>query len=67
MNQLMKFEDNEVGVVVIDGKPLFELYSTGMALGYAELKKGKMYARKPRINNIVKNIEISTVLHAGEK
>lgn len=42
---------------------MFELYSTGMALGYVESKKGKLYARKQRIEKCIENAEISTVVH----
>lgn len=68
MNNLMLFEGNEVKIIIGEnGEPLFELYSTGMALGYVESKKGKLYARKPRIEKCIENAEISTVLHDGEK
>ncbi len=64
----MLFEGNEVKIIIGEnGEPLFELYSTGMALGYVESKKGKLYARKPRIEKCIENAEISTVLHDGEK
>ncbi len=41
MNDLMKFEGIEVEIKEINGKPMFELYSTGMALGYVTTSKGK--------------------------
>ena len=67
-NELMIFEESQVSMIVdAKGNVLFELYSTGMALGYVETKKGKLYARKPRIENTVKNAGISTVLHGGEQ
>ena len=67
-NELMIFEESQVSMMVdAKGNVLFELYSTGMALGYVETKKGKLYARKPRIENTVKNAGISTVLHGGEQ
>lgn len=31
---LKKFEATDVTIEIIDGVPMFELYSTGMALGY---------------------------------
>lgn len=31
---LKKFDTTEVTIEIIDGVPMFELYSTGMALGY---------------------------------
>ena len=46
-NELMIFEESQVSMIVdAKGNVLFELYSTGMALGYVETKKGKLYARK---------------------
>ena len=60
---LKKFEATDVTIEVIDGKPMFELYSTGMALGYVTKAKGKDYPYKKRINQTVKNAEISTVGH----
>ena len=36
----MMFEGSEVKIIVNEkGEPLFELYSTGMALGYIKQKK----------------------------
>ena len=32
---LKKFEATDVTIEVINGVPMFELYSTGMALGYS--------------------------------
>lgn len=36
MNKIMKFENTPIDVQVINGVPMFELYSTGMALGYVK-------------------------------
>ncbi len=64
MNNLMLFEGNEVKIIIGEnGEPLFELYSTGMALGHVKIAKGKPYPRKTRIDKCVKNAEISTVIH----
>lgn len=67
MNELMIFEGNEVKIILGDnGEPLFELYSIGMALGYARANSaGKVYPRKDRIENIVQNAEISMCVHDG--
>ena len=35
MNKIVKFEDTIIDVQIIDGTPMFELYTVGMALGYA--------------------------------
>lgn len=32
MNELMKFENQEVTIEVINNEPMFEIYSVGMAL-----------------------------------
>lgn len=75
-NELMIFEESQVSMIVdAKGSVLFELYSTGMALGYVrwdgksynEDGTKKTYARKDRIDKIVKNAEISTSVHNGQK
>lgn len=62
-NELMSFDGNNVDVIELDGEFLFELYSVGMALGYTKVAKNKIYAQKDRIDKVVKNAEISTVVH----
>ena len=60
---LKKFEATDVIIEIIDGVPMFELYSTGMALGYVNKRtsKGKEYISpyKSRIDKIAKNAEIT--------
>lgn len=64
MNDLMCFEGSSVSVIQIDGEPMFELYSTGAALGYvAKGRNGKLYPYKDRIDTVCKNAEISCVSH----
>lgn len=64
MNEIMKFENNDVEIIQDEnGEPLFEIYSTGMALGYVTVAKGKVYPQKIRIDKIVKNAEIKPVVH----
>lgn len=63
---LKKFEATDVIIEVIDGAPMFELYSTGMALGYVKTAKGKQYPRIERIDKTAKNAGISTVVHDGQ-
>jgi phage antirepressor YoqD-like protein len=63
---LKKFEATDVIIEVIDGLPMFEIYSTGMALGYAKTAKGKQYPRTERIDKTIKNADISTVVHDGQ-
>ena len=61
MENLMVFEGNDVKVIEINGEPMFEIYSTGMALGHTKIAKGKIYPRKDRIDANLKSAEISTV------
>lgn len=68
MNELMKFEGNNVEIIQdSNGNPLFEVYSTGMALGYTCTAKGKIYPYKERINKIVENAEITLVSHSVKR
>lgn len=62
-----KFEGQDVKIIEIDGEVLFELYSTGMALGQVKTAKGKIYPNKDRIDKNVKNAEISTVAHNAQQ
>lgn len=64
MKQLMKFEDTKIDIQIIDGILLFELYSTGMALGYSVKNKlGNLYPNKVRIDKVCKNCGITGCLH----
>ena len=68
MNELMIFEGNEVEIILGENnEPLFELYSTGMALGYTNKAKGKIYPHKIRIEKTLENAEISTVVHGVQQ
>ena len=59
---LKKFEATDVTIEIIDGVPMFELYSTGMALGYVNKRtsKGKEYITpyKSRIEKQLKMLEL---------
>ena len=70
MENLMVFEGNDVKVIEINGEPMFEIYSTGFAVGYQDkrVSKGKTYItpRKDRINKVLKNAEISTLEYDGQ-
>lgn len=59
----------DVTIEIIDGVPMFELYSVGEALGYTRKvkSKGKEYyqIRKDRIDKIVKSAEITGLYHDG--
>lgn len=64
----MLFEHNEVEIIIGEnGEPLFELYSTGKALGQTKIAKGKVYARKDRIEKIIKSAEITVFLRGVKK
>ena len=72
MNNLINFENSNINYMVTDnGEVLFELYSTGQALGYTKTKtvKDKEYIeiRKDRIDTLVKNAEIEPFPHDGKQ
>ena len=69
MNELMIFENTEVEIITNEkGEPLFEIYSTGMALGHIKYNGvGKAYPRKERINKDIENAEISICVQDGHK
>lgn len=54
------FEGQQVEIIEVNGEILFELYSTGMALGYLT---SNGYAYKTRINKVIENAEISMISH----
>jgi len=70
-NNLQVFNNFEgINVEIItdeNGNPLFEIYTTGMALGYVKESKGKKYAQKDRIEKIIANAGISTVVHGVQQ
>lgn len=63
------FENTNVQIIVDENnEPLFELYSTGAALGYVRPNaKGIMYPRKDRIDTVIENAEISMCDRNGHK
>lgn len=62
------FEGNNVEIIMDEnGNPLFEIYSTGFALGQTKEARGKLYPRKDRINQNIINAEISPVIYNGLK
>ncbi len=64
MNTLMQFEGNKVDIIQDENDNLlFELYSTGMALGYIKYAKDKPYPQKDRIDKTLTNAEITAVVH----
>jgi anti-repressor protein len=64
---MMAFEGIEVEIIELGEEYLFELYSSGMALGYAKVAKGLTYPRKERINSVTNSAGISTVVHHGQQ
>ncbi len=64
MNEIMNFEGNDVEVIQNEnGELLFEIYSTGKALGYVAKAKGNVYPYKERILKTAENAEITLVSH----
>lgn len=67
MQELMQFEGSNVEIIQDEnGNPLFEVYSTGMALGHVKYAKDKPYPRKDRIDENLKSAEIMAVVHNGQ-
>ena len=68
VSNTMIFEGHNVGIIEVDGEVLFEIYSTGMALGYARPNTaGTVYPYKSRIDKVLENAEISTCEHGVHK
>lgn len=66
---LKKFEVTDVTIEVVNGVPMFELYSVGMALGYINKRtsKGKEYISpyKSRIDKTAQKAEIKGLCQGG--
>ncbi len=59
----MIFEGNNVEIILgKNNESIFELYSTGMALGQTKEAKGKLYPRKERIDENLESADISTAV-----
>ena len=68
MNKIMKFENTTIDIQFINGVPMFELYSVGMALGQVKKNtKGVVYPRKDRIEENVRSAEIQACVRNGHK
>lgn len=69
MQEIMKFEDNDVEIIQDEnGELLFEIYSTGKALGHIKKNAvGACYPRKERIEENLKNAEITPCVRNGHK
>lgn len=65
-NKMIKFENSDIAVEMIDGQWMFELYAVGMALGQVKVAKGISYPRKDRIDENAKNADIKPVVHNGQ-
>lgn len=65
------FEGHEVDIIQFNGEVLFEIYSTGMALGYVQIdnKNGKVYTtiQRKRIDKVIENAEIEPFEHGVRK
>lgn len=75
-NQLTNmFEGHKVDIIQENGQVLFELYSTGMALGYSRSDGKsisdhggqKLFPRKDRIDKILENADIEPCSHGVSK
>jgi prophage antirepressor-like protein len=63
-----EFEGKGVDIILDpEGEPLFELYSTGMAVGYTKIAKGKVYAQKDRIEKTMINAGIKPVVQGVQQ
>lgn len=68
MNEIMKFENSNVEMITIDGEILFEVYSTGMALGYETINNaGVTYPHKVRIDKIISSAMVEPCVHGVHK
>lgn len=68
MSKLMKFENTPIDIQIINGVPMFELYSTGMALGQVKKNgKGTIYPARDRIDKNVENAEIQPCVRNAHK
>lgn len=64
----MVFEGSNVIIELINGEPMFEIYSVGVALGQSKKNsQGVLYPRKERIVENLKNAEVSTCVHNGHE
>lgn len=67
--EIKVFENCDVKIIIQNDEPLFEIYSTGKALGYSrwdgktytEQGEQKTFAYKSRIDNIIRNAEITPI------
>ena len=69
MNEIMNFEGNDIEIIQNEnGELLFEIYSTGKALGHIKKNAvGACYPRKERIEENLKNAEITPCVRNGHK
>ena len=65
----LEFEGRKLDYIIVeDGEPLFELYNVGMMLGYAKKNSvGTEYARKERIDKVIKKADIEPWVQGGHK
>ena len=66
-NMISVFENCEIQIVVENDAPLFEVYSTGMALGYITSTRGKSYPHKIRIEKVISNADIEPVVQNEQR
>ena len=66
-NMISVFDDCEIQIMIENDAPLFEMYSTGMALGYITTTRGKSYPHKVRIEKVISNADINPVVQGEHK
>ena len=64
---IKQFEGINVKMLKVNGEILFEVYSTGIALGYAEYSNGYCFPRTERIDEIIESISIIPFTYAKQK
>ena len=73
--EIKVFENNDVEIILVNDEPLFELYSTGKALGYSrwdgktynEDGSKKEFSYKSRIDKVISNADIELTFVNGNK
>ena len=68
MSDIILFEGNKVDIIIENDKPLFEIYSTGAALGQVKKNNiGTVYPRKERIDENLGSADITPCVRNGHK
>ena len=68
-NNIIEFNNTELGNItgmMIQDEPMFNLDDISFSLGYITKAKGKEYLHKQRIEKVITNGLISTVVQGGK-